>query len=308
MTFPFFLCALYISEESLRNDDDVKKTIGFISKTTLYVHHAFLVHFFDVHCTCSTMNFPFPFWTWYWVPKNSTPGKMAYIWQIVRVQTRASAIEFALVSTVLRKSVRFFIIDISQLKNCKASSKVSGTGQYHVWMTRKPRKGDFREFESKKFPGGVLEACAFGARLENRSVFIPDPRLVWRTQIHYLARFSLPSSSLFLKLQKTVDNPWRHPWPIPWHPWWPVTVLRLGPNLSSFLRLQNGDQLVPENCPIWGFNYSSKFIAFKAYNILKKNWHSLYSALIFTPGREPGIILNQMSSGALVLIDTVGCI
>ena len=53
-------------------------------------------------------------------------------------------------------------------------------------MTQKPRKGDFRELKSKKFQGGggvggmppeLQETCAFGARLENRSVFILDPRL-----------------------------------------------------------------------------------------------------------------------------------
>ena len=53
-------------------------------------------------------------------------------------------------------------------------------------MTHKPRKGDFRELKSKKFQGGVggggmppnlLETCAFGDRLENRSLFILDPCL-----------------------------------------------------------------------------------------------------------------------------------
>ena len=74
--------------------------------------------------------------------------------------------------------------NISQL-SCKASSKVNGSGQDPVWMTRKPRKGDLREFKAQKFPGSAQEACAFGARLGNQSVFTPDPRLVWRTQIHY---------------------------------------------------------------------------------------------------------------------------
>ena len=52
-------------------------------------------------------------------------------------------------------------------------------------MTHKPRKGDFRELKSKTFQGGVgggmppnlLETCAFGDRLENRSLFILDPCL-----------------------------------------------------------------------------------------------------------------------------------
>lgn len=49
-------------------------------------------------------------------------------------------------------------------------------------MTQNPRKGNIRELKSKRFPGGAcprtpLEACAFGVRLGNRSVFILDPRL-----------------------------------------------------------------------------------------------------------------------------------
>ena len=48
-------------------------------------------------------------------------------------------------------------------------------------MTRKPRKGDFKELKSKNVLGehapGPLEACPFGARLGNRSVFVLDPRL-----------------------------------------------------------------------------------------------------------------------------------
>ena len=52
-------------------------------------------------------------------------------------------------------------------------------------MTQKPKKEDFWESKSKQIPGEAPpppprlpgEACAFGARLENRSVFILDPRL-----------------------------------------------------------------------------------------------------------------------------------
>ena len=50
-------------------------------------------------------------------------------------------------------------------------------------MTKKPRKGDFRELKSKTFSRGgacprtPLEACAFGSRLGNRSILILDPRL-----------------------------------------------------------------------------------------------------------------------------------
>ena len=83
------------------------------------------------------------------------------------------------VSTVLRKSVTFFITNIFLI--IKILSRLE-SGQYPVWMTMKSRKGDFKEWKSKKFPGGArlrtpLEACAFGARLGNRSVFILDPRL-----------------------------------------------------------------------------------------------------------------------------------
>ena len=51
-------------------------------------------------------------------------------------------------------------------------------------MTQKPRKGDLREKNPKKFHGGAcirtpLEAYAFGARLGKRSVFILDPRLTY---------------------------------------------------------------------------------------------------------------------------------
>ena len=48
--------------------------------------------------------------------------------------------------------------------------------QYPGWVTRKPWEGDFKELKSKKFPGRTclrtpLEACAFGARLGNWSIF-----------------------------------------------------------------------------------------------------------------------------------------
>ena len=93
------------------------------------------------------------------------------------------------VSTVLRKSVRFFIHKYILIKI--KLSKVK-SGQYPVWMTQKPRKGDFGELKSKKFPKGEhapdplppfpppLEACTFGALLGNRSVSILDPRLYGR--------------------------------------------------------------------------------------------------------------------------------
>ena len=37
------------------DDDNLKKTTGLMIKTTaLHVHHAFLVNFFDFHCTTTT--------------------------------------------------------------------------------------------------------------------------------------------------------------------------------------------------------------------------------------------------------------
>ena len=57
---------------------------------------------------------------------------------------------------------------------------------YPVGMTQKPRKEDFRELKSKQIPGEASsqtppppgKACAFGAHLGNRSVFILDLRLL----------------------------------------------------------------------------------------------------------------------------------
>ena len=106
------------------------------------------------------------------------------------------------VSTFLRKSVRFFKLnryifinsyniipdEISKMvwtfsfPICKASSEEKRTSQYPAWMTQKPRKGHFRESNSKNFPGGActrtpLKARAFGAHcFRNRSPFILDPR------------------------------------------------------------------------------------------------------------------------------------
>ena len=63
----------------------------------------------------------------------------------------------------------------ARLHSCQGN----GTGQYLIFMNQKPRKGDLK---SKNFQGGsmpldLLEPCAFGASLGNRSVFIPDQRL-----------------------------------------------------------------------------------------------------------------------------------
>ena len=48
--------------------------------------------------------------------------------------------------------------------------------KYPVWMTQKPRKGDFGELKSQKFPGGACPKTSL--EVGNRSVFILDPHLV----------------------------------------------------------------------------------------------------------------------------------
>ena len=129
-------------------------------------------------------------------------------------------------SVVLRKSVRFFVIDIFLINNKKnfprwgASSKVNGTNQYPVWMTQKPRKGDFRGLKSKKPPGEAcprtpLKACAFGAHLGNRSVLLLDPRLVWNVNVSHSERYrrlrtqTYSRSSLLSTRKVTSANPSR---------------------------------------------------------------------------------------------------
>ena len=90
------------------------------------------------------------------------------------------------VSTVLRKSDQiFFIVNVLLIKKnfpswnlengwTNASSEENGTGQYPVWMTKKHRKRDFREFKSKTFlwEHTPRPPRSFGACLGNRSVFI----------------------------------------------------------------------------------------------------------------------------------------
>ena len=57
------------------------------------------------------------------------------------------------------------------------------SGQYPVQMTRKPmQERGLKGVKNPKIPLGSLpldppEACVFGARLGNQSVFILDPRL-----------------------------------------------------------------------------------------------------------------------------------
>ena len=53
------------------------------------------------------------------------------------------------------------------------------SGQYPVWMTWKPRKGDFKELKSKKFPGGACPRSARPRGLHPRRSFwklIRDPK------------------------------------------------------------------------------------------------------------------------------------
>ena len=53
----FALFQTYRELKQLRRRRRLQKTIGLMIKTTaLRVHHDFLVHFFDVHCTTTTWN------------------------------------------------------------------------------------------------------------------------------------------------------------------------------------------------------------------------------------------------------------
>ena len=89
------------------------------------------------------------------------------------------------VPTVLQKSFRFFIMNIFLAKTFK---KISKTVQveiwkmvwtvriYPVWTTQKPRKRDFGELKSKKYPRVACRQISL--KVGNRLVFIVDPRLV----------------------------------------------------------------------------------------------------------------------------------
>ena len=84
------------------------------------------------------------------------------------------------VSTVLRKSVRLFIINTFLI--------IKNTFQVETWAIcylsdSKTQDRGLKELNTKTFLGKPApqtpldSACAFGPRLGNRSVFIPDPRL-----------------------------------------------------------------------------------------------------------------------------------
>ena len=84
------------------------------------------------------------------------------------------------VSTVLRKSVRFFIINIFLI--------IKNTFQVETWAIcylsdSKTQERGLKELNTKTFLGKPApqtpldSACAFGPRLGNRPVFFPDARL-----------------------------------------------------------------------------------------------------------------------------------
>ena len=102
-----------------------------------------------------------------------------------------------LVSTMLRESVRFFIINIFFIKKTFQVEIERRNNplmeNLHLrrmelvnilsLMTQKPRNGDFRELKYQKFPmeacsQASLEACTFAAHSGNWSVFILDPCLL----------------------------------------------------------------------------------------------------------------------------------
>ena len=85
-----------------------------------------------------------------------------------------------MVSTVLMKSVRFFIID---LISCKASSEEKELAKLSCLNDSETQERGLWEVKIENiFPLGQApgppKACAFGARLGNRSVLILDPHLL----------------------------------------------------------------------------------------------------------------------------------
>ena len=86
--------------------------------------------------------------------------------------------QIQLVSIVLQKSFRFFMINVFLEENFKLSRWQSGKWLGQSCLNESaPRKGEFGELKCKKFPGG---ACPRQTSLEvrNQSVFILDPHLV----------------------------------------------------------------------------------------------------------------------------------
>jgi len=97
-----------------------------------------------------------------------------------------------LVAIFSEKLVRFLFPGIRNNNNnppfCKAPSKENGSGQYPVWMTKNPRKGDFRELKSKKYlretchwtplPPPSPEACTFRSQCLARKPVSIHPSLI----------------------------------------------------------------------------------------------------------------------------------
>ena len=70
--------------------------------------------------------------------------------------------------------------------------------KYPVWMTQKPRKGDFGELKSQKFPGGACPKTSL--EVGNRSVFILDPHLLSTFLLWLLGK----TQSFLLKVFMTI--------------------------------------------------------------------------------------------------------
>ena len=87
--------------------------------------------------------------------------------------------------TALRKSVRFFIINIFLVKKLwifqvEIWKMIWTVRKYPVWMTQRPRKGDFAELKYTKFPEDPCPQTSLA--VGNRSILILDPRLI---SIHF---------------------------------------------------------------------------------------------------------------------------
>ena len=100
------------------DNDSVKKNNWFYEQDKYSAASRFLEHFFDVHCTTTTWNLPMRrfmenvdirrqiFLSLF--EKNLNPGKVAYIWQIERVQIDAIKFE----RTQIHFSVMFLLLSL----------------------------------------------------------------------------------------------------------------------------------------------------------------------------------------------------
>ena len=106
------------------------------------------------------------------------------------------------VSTVLRKSVRFFINKYIVIK-IKLSKLRSG--QYPVWMTQKPwNPGDFGELKSKKFPNREHAADPPPPPLLSRSLQL---RRSFRKSVSIYPR-SAPETSFWFPVHSRLLRSW----------------------------------------------------------------------------------------------------